>query len=56
MNLLELQILAVISRIPDRTEVTSAHASEPVRASIGGRTGALAAPRIEERGDAMRSA
>ncbi len=55
MNLLELQLLAVVSRIPLGNEMASAHAAEPVRASSGLRTGGLPTPQIEERVDPKRS-
>jgi hypothetical protein len=55
MNLLELQLLAVVSRIPIGNEVPSVHAPEPVRASSGRRTAGLHAPPIEERVDPKRS-
>jgi hypothetical protein len=43
MNILELQVLAAVSRIPDEMP------AEPAPASSGSRTAAVAVPRIEHR-------
>jgi hypothetical protein len=51
MNLLELQVLAVVSGIPDGNGMPSAQVVAPAPATSSSRTAAAAAPRTTSRPD-----